>query len=252
MNGVARLVAPRARRPGRPPRPVLVVAVALLAGCTPPPRATELAVTPVEARGTIEAAALFDPNPCTWQFVDVDDLGTDLGTAAIVVTRTATERYRAGWETTFGTEHSAYWTLEDGSILTTVIIDHDQRAVSVFEPPLLLMPRTLDAGVEVTARSAMRVLDERNPRRMRESGSATRRIEWIGDAVVPTAGGEVRAHVIRVTFEADLRLAEAIDTTTFYVHPELGTLVRLEDRTITALGIPVTTQRELRLQTVRE
>jgi len=215
----------------------------LLTGCVPPPLVTGLAVTPVPASGAIDAAALLQPHAATCTFVDAGDENA----APVTVTRAATERYRAEWETAFADEHTEYWIVQDdGAIAVTAIVDHAQHAISAFDPPLLLMPATLEAETEVVAQSSMRVLDSRNLRKVRESGTARRTITWTGDALVPTPAGAQRAHVLRIQFDADLRLATATDVTTLYVAPEFGTILRLEDRTITALGIPVTTQRELR------
>jgi len=84
----------------------------------------------------------------------------------------------------------------------------------------------------------MRVVDARTGTRERERGTATRRIEYTGDQIVNTREGPQRAMRVEISFEADLRLADATTRTTRWIIPGLGIVLEEEIQQISALGIP--------------
>jgi len=124
----------------------------------------------------------------------------------------------------------------DGSVVMPAVVDHANNALTLFDPPMVVMPATLAHGEKFEARSSMRVVDADNPAREKERGSATRSIEYLGDRVVLTSFGEVTCHLFRVVFTADLRMADDVVTSSLYISPEIGLVASQWSEKLTVLG----------------
>ncbi|MDY7108342.1 MAG: hypothetical protein SYC29_06865 [Planctomycetota bacterium] len=134
---------------------------------------------------------------------------------------------------------------EADDIIMPATIDHDENALTRFDPPLLIAPKTLEPGTPVEAESEMVVVDARNPDQQRERGTAKRTIEYIDDQRIRTPLGEFRAQRIVVHFTADLRLADAENTTTCWLAPDLGIIARLREEEVRILGLISTRKRSV-------
>jgi len=132
----------------------------------------------------------------------------------------------------------------DGSSvqLRRTIVPGDS-AISVFEPPLLLVSAdgpTPDGATFETA-TPMRVEWIDGGERDRGEGFRSSRI--LGVARVRTPAGEAVATVVENTFEARLRMARARRVTTLWIVPGEGPIAERWSQTIFVFGIPAGTTR---------
>lgn len=159
-------------------------------------------------------------------------------------TRTATLTRRGGeieWREPLGTTNESV--LDESSVRLRRTIVPGDKAISVFEPPLLLVspegPRPGDAAFETE--SPMRV--EWIAGGERDRGEGTRSSRILGTARVRTPAGEADAIVVENTFEAHLQMARARRVTTLWIVPGEGPVAERWSQTIFVLGIPAGTTR---------
>jgi hypothetical protein len=165
-------------------------------------------------------------------------LGDDGQIDARVVIRTQdTDRFNAVIAVSDGDARAEYLAVdESGAIVLTAVIEYDDQAISLFQPPLTIMPATLRAGESHESSAAMRVVHLDKPEQTRESGRARRTITCAGRQRITTPGGEVDAIRLDIEFTADLRLADAAETTTMWVLPAFGVLAEESSETVKVLG----------------
>jgi len=216
-----------------------VALMILVTGCAGPSIESSTQLDILETRpanGVVHGADLFplDAAPRTFEIVGVD---TD-PPAVVAVSAEATDRFEATMAVRMGDRTEYRRRDADGTIRSPAVIDHRQRALTRFDPPLTLAPATLTPGTPVTEEVAMRVLDARNPKRVRESGHATRTIEYVDDQRLRTPWGDLDAKRVVVTFEARLRLARADTRTTLWVTPGRGVVAREDEERLRVLGLP--------------
>jgi len=126
---------------------------------------------------------------------------------------------------------------DDGNIVMPAVIDHADRALTLFEPPMLIAPGSLEPGESVTADVDMRVVDARNQDRQKETGNATRTIEIVEQTSVHLADGRrFDAIHVRITFSADLRMANAEDTIDLFVVPGGTVVAQMHSESVQILG----------------
>jgi hypothetical protein len=165
-------------------------------------------------------------------------LDGDAAGEEIVYSGSPTGEHRAEFALAQGAARTEYWARDEaGDIIMPATLDHDEKALTRFDPPLLIAPKTLQPGAPVEAESDMIVLDSRNPNQQRERGKAKRSIEYIDDQRIRTPLGEFRATRIVVHFAADLRFADAENTTTYWLAPDLGIIARLREEEVRILGL---------------
>ena len=168
----------------------------------------------------------------------------DAAGAEIVYSGSPTDEHQAEFAVRQGAARTEYWARDEaGDIIMPVTIDHAENALTRFDPPLLIAPKTLQPGAPVEAEADMTVLDSRNLKRQRERGKAKRTIEYIDDQRIRTPLGEFRAKRIVVHFAADLRLADAENTTTYWLAPDLGIIAQLREEEVRILGLISTRKR---------
>lgn len=124
----------------------------------------------------------------------------------------------------------------DGAAVMTGTTAHEDRATTLFEPPLGVAPATLTQGRPFDARSAMRVMDEHDLRTLRHRGRCERRIVLETSERIRTPMGEFDALRLRVEFSATLALATASDVVVLHVVPGLGVVAEEREEKITAIG----------------
>jgi hypothetical protein len=224
-----------------------MIAGLTLAGCRSSPRADEASqadgLLPAEA--PLAAAEVFPLRPMSWRYEIVK--GDDEG-KIITLNRRPTDRFSAQWIDVEGDRRSAFHAVDaDGNIVMTASIEHGDRAVTLFEPPMLIVPRVLEPGREYASEFAMRVVDEQTQKKERESGRGARTIRYVGDQIIETPAGKFRAHRLEVHFTADLRMAEAEKYTTILVAADSGTVMESRDEQIRILALA---SRSLRQQLV--
>ncbi|MHC4416060.1 MAG: hypothetical protein ACYS0G_12335 [Planctomycetota bacterium] len=158
--------------------------------------------------------------------------------------RSTTQRFAANWVDDEGGRRSEFWRLDqDANLVMPAVIEHADGAISLFDPPLVVAYRSLPAGQTRRQEVAMRVVDLADPALQRESGRATRTIEYVDDQTLRTPLGELVAKRVVVTFEADLQFADARTTSTLYVVPGLGPVVEQHREIVRVLGIPTRDRR---------
>jgi hypothetical protein len=165
-------------------------------------------------------------------------LTTTYGDGPLVHQRRPTERLRAQGSNAEGDQRTTFWrTDERGNLLMTAVIDHDEGAISVFEPALIVAYANLGPGEQREQEVKMRVVDERNPRRLREAGSATQTIHYVEDQRLRTPMGTFDTKRLELHFKADLRLADAEKRRTLFVATDHGAVVEQVWEQIVILGV---------------
>lgn len=150
-----------------------------------------------------------------------------------------TDKYKATWVNGQGKSRSEYWRLdENGSIVMTAAISYRDRAISFFDPPLTIITKTILPGQMQQHEASMRVLDLKTHSKQREVGKAVITIHYVDDLLLSTPLGEIPTKHIEIIFKADLRIADAVTTTTLYVSRELGVIVKEQTESISLLGFP--------------
>lgn len=155
-----------------------------------------------------------------------------------------TQRFGADWVIHQGDERSEYWRMDNqGNVVLTAVISHVDRAISLFQPPLIIAYRELSPGQKRQHEVSMRVVDARNPSQQRESGKAKQTVQYVGDFLIRTPMGEMQVQRVDVSFIADLQFADANTTSVIYVADGVGPVV--EQRLLTVKVLGLSTRRRL-------
>jgi hypothetical protein len=213
----------------------LVALAALTAGCASGPGFQVVSTRP--GSGPITAAELY---PCVageWTFLVTQ--GDDAG-VILARQRDTTTEHDAAWLDREADHRSEYWRFDNaGNLVMPVVIAHSDRAITFFDPPLIIAYQTLPPNRVLEQTVNMRVMDARKPTRLRDIGTARRTIEYVDDELVRTPLGLHWAKRVQITFEAKLRLARATNTSTMWVIPGVGPSVERRKEVITVLKVPV-------------
>jgi hypothetical protein len=187
------------------------------------------------ASGSVLASDAFPASPTSIEFKVLDDDGVPTGT---VLLRTEdSDLHHAKLARSEGETRTEYLRIaEDGSLVSTAVLDRREQAISQFNPPLLLMPAEIPAGDQRRGEAAMRVMDSENSSKLRETGKAWRTIVYAADQRIRTPLGEFVAKRLEIEFKADLRLAEAHEQTTLFIVPEIGLIAQQSRETVKVLG----------------
>ena len=184
----------------------------------------------------VEARDIYPLVSGEWSFAVTS--GTGVG-KHVAHRRQPTERFAARWINAEDGRRTEFWRLDKNeNIVMPALIDHQEGAITFFNPPLVVAYRDLPAGVPKHQEVAMRVVDLANPVRERETGRARRTIEYVDDQMLKTPLGQFATKRLVVDFTADLRLAEAQTSSTLYVVTGLGSVVIEQVEVIKVLGIP--------------
>lgn len=208
-----------------------------VAGCrSGPAEATFLerleSLTPAAA--SVSGQALY---PLTAGRVDLlyeDDAG---GIETIERVGTETTRYGAEIEWAIP-PRTEYWAAgADGAVVMPASVEHGEQALTRFDPPLRIAPAALPPGEPFEHEVRMVVLDEKNPRRQRESGTARRTITYVDDQRIRTPLGDFTARRVVAEFKADLRFADATETTTYWIVDDIGVVASERVNEVRVLGL---------------
>jgi hypothetical protein len=136
-----------------------------------------------------------------------------------------TRHFGAQWSLNSDGVRVEYWRVDDdGNLTMPAVISYDDNALSVFNPPLVLIHATMTPGEQYRQETTMIVLDSRDPDRERQRGTAVRTVEYIHDQVVRTPAGEHVAARLAVHFKATMNMASMERASTLYVVPGLGVI----------------------------
>lgn len=220
----------------------MIAALAMPAGCSSAPPITGH-VQLIESIQTVDPLDTtgFDLFVPAVQSFDRHTGGTVQ--SELVRHQTPTDRFGAQIETIdFVNEQpirALYWSRTEASdYLLHAMIEHDENALTLFEPPLLLLPAMLTPGAPVLAESSMRVVRADDPRRMRERGTGRQSITYVGRRLIETPHERTETHYFEVEFRADLRLADVVETTLIHGTMSGALVVEESSQSISILGLP--------------
>lgn len=209
---------------GRSAAAICVVAAMMLSACQSAPRLVSnqglQIIKDLPSSDAVTADDMYSEANIEAEYTVI--AGEDAGSARRFV-RSTTSKFGATIQDEIVGVRSEFLRLDaQGNVVMCAVIDRANSALSLFDPPLVVMPATLARNKPFEARAAMRVVDVKNPSKQKEHGSAIRTIEYIGDRLVKTTFGEVECHLLTIVFTADLSLADDVTKTTLYVSPKYG------------------------------
>jgi hypothetical protein len=159
----------------------------------------------------------------------------------VVQSLAAASDFKSQFSSSIGDADAArieYWnTNSAGDLTMAATIEHKDHALSLFDPPLVIAPAQLAPGKETTSQSKMRVVDLTNRAQQRESGTARQTVKYEADQMIRTPLGEFRARRITSHFVADLKLADADETSTMYVVPGMGIIAEQRTEQVKVFGL---------------
>jgi len=165
---------------------------------------------------------------------------------AIVRRETAeTDRFGADWVTVETllddgevVRATRYWSFtDDHAVVLHASIDHDDNAISLFKPPLIIAYPKLRPGDSMQQETRIRVVAADDPSRNKERGSVTQTTTFAGSSILRTSLGKITARRIIIEFQADMSMADATERTVMYVSDEHGIVAERRSRSVKILGM---------------
>ena len=187
------------------------------------------------ASGVILAAESVQLREGTWAWQV--SLGDGVG-RWIERSRERTDEYDAAWVETEDDGRREYLAHDDdGNLVLRAVVEPADKAITFFEPPMIIAYVALapDGPREQTVN--MRVMDMERTTRMKDRGVATRTVQYMDDQLIRTPLGTMPTKRIEITFRADLGLARAENATTLLVYPSFGVVVEKREDTVSVLGV---------------
>jgi len=215
-----------------------VAAVLGAGGCVSPAGELGYELVAVSAASGVVSAAESVPlrrGTRAWQVVLGDGIGQ-----VVERLREQTDEYGAAWVETEDGGRREYWAHDDdGNLVLTVVVDPADRAITFFEPPMIIAYRALAPDGPREQQVTMRVMDLARPERMKHRGVATRTVQYVDDRLISTPLGTMQTRRIEITFRADLGLPRAENATTLLVYPPLGVVVEKRNDTVSFMGVRI-------------
>ncbi len=128
----------------------------------------------------------------------------------------------------------------DAGVVMIETTEYDRDALTVYDPPLTLMPRTLEPGKIFKQEIKMVIHPPSDRNKVRRRGTGHQTVELIGKQSVKTGAGEVDAFHVRSHFVAELSPAHVeIATERWYAHEKstVGFVAERYDEKLTILGV---------------
>ena len=131
----------------RPALLAVLTAVLLAGGCASPGDADLgydlVAVLPASSTITPSDIYPLREGAWSWQIARGDDAGR-----RFLRRRAATDEYGATWSETDDNGHREFWTQDDdGNLVMTAVIEPDDQALTIFDPPMVLAYSRLSPDV---------------------------------------------------------------------------------------------------------
>ena len=235
------MIGRRHARPG-----LVLVLVGLPGACRTPegPPYFEIVASRPPAR-TLSATELWPSREGEQTFLIVK--GAEV-TGEIVRRQGPADRFSADWVVVEPEVREQFYAIDgdgDGDIVLRAVIEHGDRAISLFSPPLLSMPAVLEPGAPRTTDVAMRVVHRDDPRRERERGRAVQTVEYAADCRVRIGEDEFEVARIELILEADLRLADVRRVASMFIIPGQGLIAEQYEQTTRILGLATTMERRV-------
>jgi len=147
-----------------------------------------------------------------------------------------------GWSRTLEGLRTTHFAQDDEGLRVRGEDDFEQKVRVTYQPPLLVLPPTLESASKAQAESRMTVTDLEG-KNVRDKGHCRVEIELLGRQRVATPAGFFDAVIIRTTRTIDLGLADAEVVITAGYVPERGLVAEHIARTTRPLGL-FTSKRE--------
>lgn len=216
------------------------------------PEATELFGAPSEISNAMEASDAYPSDVARSTFVD---FGKEGGEASeIIITIEPHEDDETKWSVRYrrGEGQSPFRedvlaTTDDGVVMLETT-DHERDALTVYDPPLTLMPTELAPGEPFTHNVAMLVHPVGDRDAVRRRGSGRQIVELIDSQSVRTEAGRVDALHVRSRFEAELAPARVESVTERWYAPgksAVGFIAERSDETVYVFGVKSSTRGHL-------
>lgn len=190
--------------------------------------------------GTIEEKASIDDwdgtfvqadGSTSFTIVDGDDSGS-------TVTYTVKTTGDGEWELSTTDRSTWYWSKGDDGMVCTKNIDVPSGSTSTFDPPLLVLPKSMEPGTPVTAKGSITVVHTDNPSSQMASGTWTTSISHDGDVTLKLGDDEVECTRIHTQYDADLGLATVDRESWDYYAKGRGWVATVFKETVTKVIIP--------------
>lgn len=136
---------------------------------------------------------------------------------------------------------------DDGAVMIETT-DFERDALTVYDPPLTLMPSVLAPGEPFEQTVDMVVHPANDRESVKRRGSGTQTLELVGAQSVRTSSGRVDAMHVRSRFEAELAPARVVnDTERWYASDQssVGFVAERYDETLFIFGVESSSQGHL-------
>ncbi len=173
----------------------------------------------------------------TWQLVDAN--GRVTGDPVIATLAVSTELHGGMWMVPMIDGDREFLRRgNDGELLLVAVEAPNDKAISIFTPPLILAPRQMHMDEIFASSSSMRVdwIDD-GGERDRGVGERTTRI--VRAERIRTPLGEFQTMRVETKFEAVLRFAKAQRSTTLWIAAGIGPVAEEWHGRVTVMGIQI-------------
>ena len=129
----------------------------------------------------------------------------------------------------------------DGAVVLLQTIEHADKVITDFDPPMVIFPATLTGGQPFLQTLRMVVHPIDRPRSIKTSGPATHEIELLGRESISTPAGTFDCFKVRTTLRASLGGAKVVQTTDTHFAPGAGIIAESQSLRVAVLGVPIRT-----------
>lgn len=146
----------------------------------------------------------------------------------------------------------------EGELSMSRVLQRDRSVVTLFDPPVLLMPARLNAGATVRQDVAVTVLEMSNPKKVKDKGSALAEVTYAGTgrmhadsaSASSDAGAQPGQRVLVSVLRINLSAAKS-ERTTSRVFDDSGLVSESFEEKIRVLGVTIDATRQTMILTGR-
>lgn len=199
-----------------------------------------------DAESVLDAQTVYLPRELTRRYLITASSDDTSGRPMVRRETTAADRFNAQWVTVESLitdngptpRSTTYWSVSgDGSVVMHASINHDDNAISLFKPPLILAYPELQPGESREQETSIRVVAENDPSRPKERGTAHQTITYAGRYTLSTPAGQVETRRMTVAFNADLSMADAAEHTELFISADRGIVAERRTRSVKVFGV---------------
>jgi hypothetical protein len=127
---------------------------------------------------------------------------------------------------------------DDGVPTVPRMIERDRGVINVFDPPLVLLPLSLEAGDEFTQELELRVYPIERPEKLKEDASTTLTISDLGvEQYVLNDDEPIETRVVRQVLDMDFGPATVRSTTDRWFVPGRGLVAEESEVVVKVFGV---------------